>query len=167
MKRAVVIGSITLGLIGLGLYALGSAGQESPSKPTGHMMEIGKDTHGELEPGKMPHGEAPHGEMAMSSTMGGHDGEPLEGKKIYNELCASCHGASGRGDGPVGLALNPKPADFTKHAHMHGDEYFFDVIQKGGSAVGKSPAMPAWGGQLSEEATWDVISYLKTFAEGH
>jgi cytochrome c2 len=55
--------------------------------------------HGEMKHGGMHHGEMKHGEMGM------HRGNPEEGKPIYQRLCASCHGASGKGDGPVGGQL--------------------------------------------------------------
>ncbi len=35
-----------------------------------------------------------------------------EGRSLYRANgCASCHGANGRGDGPVGLTLTPRPRD--------------------------------------------------------
>jgi cytochrome c2 len=117
--------------------------------------------HGEMKHGGMHHGEMKHGEMGM------HRGNPEEGKPIYQRLCASCHGASGKGDGPVGQALQPRPSDFSEHMHHHGDDHFFKVIKEGGASVGKSAAMPAWGGQLKEGEIWDVIAYLRTFIKHH
>lgn len=35
-----------------------------------------------------------------------------KGEEIYATSCASCHGASGKGDGAAGAAMNPKPRDF-------------------------------------------------------
>lgn len=34
------------------------------------------------------------------------------GKELYAASCASCHGADGKGDGPGGAGLNPKPRNF-------------------------------------------------------
>jgi mono/diheme cytochrome c family protein len=34
------------------------------------------------------------------------------GQEIYNNRCAMCHGADGRGNGPAAAALSPSPADF-------------------------------------------------------
>src|SRR5687768_15001329 len=39
--------------------------------------------------------------------------DPARGAALYAEHCASCHGATGRGDGPAGAALDPAPIDFT------------------------------------------------------
>ncbi|MCB0322389.1 MAG: cytochrome c [Bdellovibrionales bacterium] len=37
-----------------------------------------------------------------------------QGKTVYNTLgaCGTCHGPEGKGDGPAGAALNPKPRSF-------------------------------------------------------
>lgn len=42
-----------------------------------------------------------------------------QGKLLYRENgCASCHGASGRGDGPLTANLNIKPANLRDPAHF-------------------------------------------------
>lgn len=92
-------------------------------------------------------------------------GDIEAGKTTYQNLCLSCHGESGGGDGPVGKYLTPKPADLGEEVSEHDDEYLFKVVKEGGAAVGKSQSMPAWGGQLSDEDIKNVISYIKTFQE--
>jgi mono/diheme cytochrome c family protein len=149
-----------------GAPLLGLAGESKVMSGHGSMKH-GEMSHGDMKHEGMQHGEMKHGEMGMQPTEGMHRGNPEEGKPIYQRLCASCHGASGKGDGPVGQALNPRPSDFTEHMQHHGDDHFFKVIKEGGASVGKSAAMPAWGAQLKEEEIWDVISYLRTFTEHH
>ena len=34
------------------------------------------------------------------------------GREVYRANCVSCHGEGGQGDGPAGMALNPKPRNF-------------------------------------------------------
>lgn len=68
-----------------------------------------------------------------------------EAQEIYKSRCTMCHGASGKGDGPAGAALNPKPRDLGDAAWQKSvtDEHIEKIIQGGGPAVGKSPLMPA------------------------
>jgi mono/diheme cytochrome c family protein len=38
------------------------------------------------------------------------------GKAIFAQTCATCHGPEGKGDGPAGASLTPKPRNFTQNA---------------------------------------------------
>jgi mono/diheme cytochrome c family protein len=68
----------------------------------------------------------------------------VEAEKIFSERCVTCHGATGAGDGPASAGLVPKPRNFQDPAWQKSvsDEYLAQIIQYGGAAVGKSPAMP-------------------------
>ena len=50
------------------------------------------------------------------------------GELLYAQSCATCHGPEGKGDGPAGLSLNPRPRDFTRNGDWvngtHLDEIF-------------------------------------------
>src|SRR5688572_11005515 len=54
--------------------------------------------------------------------------ESLVGRDLYVSYCAGCHGSEGKGDGPVGRALNVPPADLTTIARRHG-RYRPDLVQ--------------------------------------
>lgn len=43
-----------------------------------------------------------------------------EGRRLFVENCALCHGPSGRGDGPVAEGLKPPPADLTRITARNG-----------------------------------------------
>jgi len=90
--------------------------------------------------------------------------DPTRGKEKYQQLCAACHGPSGKGDGPAAAALNPKPRDYTDKKFSMSDQAMHDVIKRGGAAVGKSPVMPAWGQALSDQDIRDVIAYIRALA---
>src|SRR3989337_4432595 len=94
-------------------------------------------------------------------------GDPAKGKEFYAKHCAGCYGPTGKGDGPAAAALNPKPNDFTNKAYMAGlkDQYLFDLIQKGGAAVGKSPLIPPFGSKMQDGGIRGRIAYLKTLAK--
>ncbi|HSP96176.1 MAG TPA: c-type cytochrome [Candidatus Dormibacteraeota bacterium] len=68
-----------------------------------------------------------------------------EAQDIFKNRCTMCHGASGKGDGPAGVALNPKPRNWTDAAWQKDtpDEAIEKVILGGGQSVGKSVLMPA------------------------
>ena len=86
-----------------------------------------------------------------------------QGKKLYGQFCASCHGQSGKGDGPAAAALNPKPRDHTDKDYMSkmSDDDLLKVIKNGGAAVGKSPLMPPWGASLKDGQIHDIIAYVR------
>ena len=91
-------------------------------------------------------------------------GSPDEGKKLYEQYCATCHGQSGKGDGPAAAALDPKPRDHTNKEYMSklSDEDLLNVIKNGGASIGKSPIMPPWGAALKDDQIKDVIAHVRT-----
>jgi copper transport protein len=81
------------------------------------------------------------------------------GREIYADRCAVCHGASGRGDGPAAVTLQPRPADFRVHlAAGHTDAQLFDWLSNGFPGT----AMPAFKNELSVDERWHVLNYIKT-----
>ena len=90
-----------------------------------------------------------------------------QGKKLYSMYCASCHGDSGRGDGPASKSLPVKPANHEDRSVMSqlSDKALLEIISNGGNATGKSAFMPAWGGQLKEQEIMDLISFVRSLAE--
>ncbi len=83
------------------------------------------------------------------------------GQQVYSQSCAMCHGLSGRGDGPAGVTLRPRPADLRAHmAEGHTDEQLHEWVLEGVTGT----AMPAFEGKLSREDIWNVVNYIRTFA---
>jgi mono/diheme cytochrome c family protein len=84
------------------------------------------------------------------------------GKALYQQDCLPCHGADGKGDGPVGLTLNPRPADLSIHAvpGVHTDGQLFNWISNG---FPNSP-MPAYADNIPAIQRWDLVNYIRTFA---
>ena len=89
--------------------------------------------------------------------------DSTKGQEVYNTYCALCHGPTGLGDGVGAAALDPKPRDLSSAAILESytDEYLIDVITNGGMAVGKSPAMPPWGGVVSPEDIDNVVAHIR------
>ena len=77
----------------------------------------------------------------------------LDGRDLFLFYCASCHGRTGVGDGPVAPALKNPPADLTLLARSHGGVFPHDqvwaVIAAGEPAklapTHGSREMPVWG----------------------
>ena len=81
------------------------------------------------------------------------------GGRLYQIHCASCHGASGHGDGPQA----PRTVRTEPHTALHtaGDIYWW-------LTHGKPPgAMPGFGTRLSEDDKWDLINFLRLWSLGY
>jgi mono/diheme cytochrome c family protein len=85
-------------------------------------------------------------------------------QKTFATRCASCHGATGRGDGPAARALNPRPRDFSSAQWQTAvdDTLIASAIRFGGTAVKKSPTMPPHP-DLDGEHLNEVIALLRSF----
>ena len=89
-----------------------------------------------------------------------HAEDLAAGKLIYAQQCVVCHGITGKGNGPSGKALNPKPTDFT--TATGDDAEWFKATKLGSKAVGKSNGMEGAAGKLTDEQIRDVLAYVKT-----
>ncbi|MFZ5594294.1 MAG: c-type cytochrome [Pseudomonadota bacterium] len=80
----------------------------------------------------------------------------IRGGIVFKTYCALCHGIRADGASKAtklygNAALDIKP---------RSPEYYDKIIRKGGPAVGKSPYMPPWEDELSNEQISDVVAYL-------
>ncbi len=83
------------------------------------------------------------------------------GKAVYDRDCASCHGATGKGDGDDAAYFTTKPPDFTdpKVLPKRTDDFLSTVITEGGPAKALSKDMPAT--KLSPPEVKSVVAYLR------
>jgi cytochrome c oxidase cbb3-type subunit 3 len=102
--------------------------------------------------------------VVLSTSLIAQAADAEQGKKLYGQFCASCHGQSGKGDGAAAAALNPKPRDHTDKDYMSkmSDADMLSVIKNGGASIGKSPLMPPWGASLKDDQIQDIIAYIRT-----
>ena len=83
------------------------------------------------------------------------------GRQVYGEHCRSCHGEKGDGRGPKAAELSVAPGDFTDVPAMRrrtDGELFWQITR------GRLP-MPAFADKLSDQERWQVVDYIRTFAD--
>ena len=104
----------------------------------------------------------------------------VKGPELFHAHCAACHGAEGKGDGPVGAALKAKPANLTVLAKNNGGKFPVERVQK--FIVGEDSSlashgtreMPVWGPifhQVEEDQDFgnvrihNLIQYLESIQQ--
>jgi mono/diheme cytochrome c family protein len=82
------------------------------------------------------------------------------GKTVYMQRCATCHGESGKGDGPAGKALNPPPRDHTNKEYM--DTLTDDQIRT--TVMDGKGAMPPHKALLNDAELTSVVMYVRSLS---
>jgi mono/diheme cytochrome c family protein len=100
----------------------------------------------ESPPAAAPTPSAPAAPAAPSAPAAAGAGAARdEALQIFETRCVTCHGPQGEGNGPASAGLTPPPRNFRDPAWQTSvtDAHIEQIIQYGGAAVGRSPAMPA------------------------
>jgi mono/diheme cytochrome c family protein len=86
-----------------------------------------------------------------------------QGKTLYQQNCVTCHGQSGKGNGPDAETLSTQPKDFTDQAFM-AKSSSASLYQSISSGI--IPDMPAYSSTLDDNERWALVGYLRslTFA---
>jgi len=88
------------------------------------------------------------------------DAESLStGKELWVKHCQSCHGKSGKGDGPKSAQLKTTPEDLSKpEIQKQPDGAFFYKTSEG------RKDMPSFKKKIpDQEDIWSVVNYLRAF----
>jgi putative copper export protein len=86
------------------------------------------------------------------------------GAALFRENCTGCHGAEGRGDGPLARAAAAAPADLTAaHVFDHSEGDLFWWISEGMPRG----AMPGFAGAIDEAGRWALVDFVRANAAGH
>nr|WP_162804703.1 cytochrome c [Tritonibacter mobilis] len=115
------------------------------------------------------------GLVALAATLAGWaravaTEESMDGATLYQQNCASCHGAELQGQpdwrspGPEGRLPAP-PHDATGHTWHHGDDILFRITREGTAAVvggGYESDMPGFGDSLSDAEIRAILDYIKS-----
>jgi mono/diheme cytochrome c family protein len=81
--------------------------------------------------------------------------EPQEGRALYADYCAVCHGPAGKGDGPLAAQGGLRPADLTRIAARNGGTFpraaVLSTIDGYTKGRAEGPDMPEFGELLMGE----------------
>ena len=108
--------------------------------------------------------------LAAAGTAEAQDSELLGGETLYQENCASCHGANLEGQPdwrsrlPNGRLTAP-PHDASGHTWHHADRVLTDIITRGTAAIvgnGYESDMPGFADTLSSEDIEAILDYIKS-----
>lgn len=90
-----------------------------------------------------------------------------KGRAIYKANCVTCHGETGKGDGPGAGVLKPPPRDHTDAAYMSTltDDDIRKIITMGGAIKGK-PGMPS-SPQIRGAELDALVAYVRSLSGGN
>lgn len=101
--------------------------------------------------------EAPQHAKQTTNPLASDNTAATQGKQTYQKLCWTCHGQTGKGNGPTASGLNPKPVDFSADVFQQqtDGEIFWKISEGRGS-------MAAYKNSLSAKQRWQIVNYLRT-----
>lgn len=99
------------------------------------------------------------------------------GKAVYEQHCASCHGAQLEGqpnwrNRAASGRMPAPPHDASGHTWHHPDRVLFGITKEGLVAGKYAPPgyqsdMPGFGNVLSDTDVWSVLAYIKSTWPAH
>jgi mono/diheme cytochrome c family protein len=103
--------------------------------------------------------QAPKREVHRKNPIPATQSSVAAGNAVYTKECLSCHGATGKGDGPAAKDLHPRPSDLSDQYmwYQTDGELFWKIT------TGRKP-MPNFEMTLSEQKRWHVVNFLRTLA---
>ncbi len=104
---------------------------------------------------------APESAKSLKNPFSNTDEKTIrKGEKLYKQLCWTCHGKKGVGDGPAGASLDPKPADFSSEkVQIQTDGEIFWKITNG------RKVMPTYEDLLSEKQRWQLVTFIRNLKQ--
>lgn len=109
--------------------------------------------------------EVPPAEAARTSPLTATTENLRRGRELFNRHCTACHGASGRGDGPMAHHWARLPKDLThpeRQKRLTDGEIFWKVSV--GHRQGADEIMPGLGQRLAADDRWRIVLYVRSLA---
>ncbi|MFZ0453036.1 MAG: cytochrome c [Ignavibacteriaceae bacterium] len=99
---------------------------------------------------------APASANKLNNPLAGINEATDKGEKLFVQNCTTCHGTSGKGDGPTADMLDKKPANLkSSKVQKESDGSLFWKITNG------KGAMASYKKDLSEEQRWQLVNYVR------
>jgi len=100
----------------------------------------------------------PDKNKTMKSTVKSDDATLAKGKELFTKHCKSCHGATGKGDGPKAKELDTPTGDFTAkefQAQTEGEMFY--------KAKEGRDDMPSFKTKIpADDDLWAIIAYVRS-----
>jgi mono/diheme cytochrome c family protein len=84
-----------------------------------------------------------------------------EGRAIYDQHCAFCHGKDGSGPGAAGMQFYPPVPSLQNPSEPSSEGQVFSIVKLGI----RYTAMPAFNKLLRDEDIWKVTAFVKTLKQ--
>lgn len=96
--------------------------------------------------------------MKMANPVAKNAQSVSDGKSLWTQHCQSCHGKTGKGDGPKAGELKTEPGDFTNaEVQKEPDGAFFYKTSEG------RKDMPSFKKKISDaDDIWSIVNFIRT-----
>ena len=92
----------------------------------------------------------------------------IDGRELYREHCAVCHGVDAKGNGPAADALKKRPTDLTQISRRNSGKFPALAVQekiRGGDIIEHGTLeMPIWGKVLTPMGRAKADADLRIYA---
>ena len=88
----------------------------------------------------------------------------FRGGLVFANYCVTCHGINADGNGRAARLYKPRPANL--RTTDKNDAYITLIVRRGGEPLGRSPNMPPWGEELTDEQVSDVVAFVRSIHAG-
>jgi len=116
-------------------------------------------------PDKVQPVQPAHGATGALLPRDSQDAAVFRGGLVYANYCVTCHGINADGNGRAARLHSPRPANL--RSSDKNDAYIGLIVRRGGEPLGRSPGMPPWGEELTDEQIGDVVAFVRSVNGSH
>ena len=106
--------------------------------------------------------------MLFSTNAAADYSKTFEGYKVFNKYCFICHGAEGKGNGPLAGKIGTAPANLADDTRLskRTDQELIRIIEGSAAHGTVSSDMPQWSRALSYTQIRSLVSYVRYMHRG-